>query len=156
MFSNRGDRAKVIRRLLRQRPERRRAVRSMTGRLTFRRLENHEVDDLVEAYRNGSTVYELAHAFGIHRNTVSATLDRRGVPRRNSKLTGDSVGRATDLYASGLSLAAVGGELGVHASTVASALRRGGVQPRPRAGAGQRDSYRKSAPTEGRRSAAVR
>jgi len=47
-----------------------------------RRLPPNEVERLVDDYNAGTLVRDLAAQFGIHRNTVSAILDRMGVQRR--------------------------------------------------------------------------
>ena len=47
-----------------------------------RRLSQDEIRELVDAYRAGSSAEVLAKAFGIHRTTVLADLERSGVERR--------------------------------------------------------------------------
>jgi DNA-binding NarL/FixJ family response regulator len=47
-----------------------------------RRLDEAEELAAVEAYRSGKTVYEVGQQFGIHRTTVSAIMQRRGVRMR--------------------------------------------------------------------------
>lgn len=42
-------------------------------------LSEAQVDDLVARYQAGERVTSLARRFGIHRNTVTAHLRRRGV-----------------------------------------------------------------------------
>jgi DNA-directed RNA polymerase specialized sigma24 family protein len=51
-------------------------------RATVRKLSSDEVDVLVERYRSGATMMELAELFNIHRTTVSAHLRRAGVRTR--------------------------------------------------------------------------
>jgi len=46
-----------------------------------RRLTEAQIAELVEQYRSGLTVYELAEVFGIHRTTVGIILRRHGVAR---------------------------------------------------------------------------
>jgi DNA invertase Pin-like site-specific DNA recombinase len=134
MFSNRSDQGRPLRKLL-HRPDRaRKSVRVRTQRKTARRLEKGEVDAMVEAYRSGSTVYELATQFRVHRTTVGIILEREGVPRRYRLLSGEKLNRAVRLYGAGRSLDQVAEDLGVNHSTVALALRKSGVQLRPRPG----------------------
>jgi hypothetical protein len=44
---------------------------------------------MMEAYRNGKTVYQLAEVFGIARQTVGVILRRRGVPTRGGVPSAD-------------------------------------------------------------------
>jgi hypothetical protein len=53
-------------------------------RLIQRRLRGTDVDQLVTGYRAGRSLPDLADAFGVHRRTVAAHLERRGVQRRES------------------------------------------------------------------------
>ena len=101
-----------------------------------RRLSPSDIDDLVNAYRAGATISQLAAEFGVHRTTVAGHLDRHGV-RRHSEQTawGDELlERASELYATGLSLADVADQFGIDAQTVANRFRRAGVPVRPRRG----------------------
>lgn len=99
-----------------------------------RRLEPAEVDRLVDQYRSGATVRELAAEFSVGRTTVSAHLERRGLPRRYNRLGGDALAEAGCLYGDGWSLAMLGERYGVDPGTVRRALRKSGVQTRPRRG----------------------
>jgi DNA-binding CsgD family transcriptional regulator len=47
-----------------------------------RRLSPAEVDDVARLYQGGATVSDLADRYNIHRNTVTAHLERSGIPRR--------------------------------------------------------------------------
>ena len=60
--------------------------REEKGRLSNppqRRLSPTDLDDLLDAYRAGATINQLAAEFGIHRATVATHLDRQGVPRHS-------------------------------------------------------------------------
>jgi hypothetical protein len=102
------------------------------------RLQEAEAKALVAGYVAGSTVYELADQFGVHRHTVSEILERRGVPRRYHKLSPEQLDLACSLYRAGLSLTKVGGQLGRRAETVRQALMKAGVEIRARNGAATR------------------
>ncbi len=95
-----------------------------------RQLTALEVAALVDRYRSGATVYDLAARFSIHRNTVSQHLHRQGVAMRRQGLSVDQVDHAVHLYQAGQSLARIGARLDVDASTVHSALGARGVRMR--------------------------
>jgi len=64
--------------------------REEKGRLSNppqRRLSPTDIDDLVNAYRAGATINQLAAEFSIHRTTVAEHLDRLGVPRHSEQTT---------------------------------------------------------------------
>jgi len=111
--------------------------REEKGRLSNppqRRLSPTAVADLVEAYRAGATISQLAIEFGVHRTTVAGHLDRHQVPRHRERTAWDSgtLEEAAELYASGRSLADVADRFGIDAQTVANRFRRAGVAVRPR------------------------
>jgi len=96
-----------------------------------------EVASLVTAYRNGSTIQEVAKALKLHPQTVSVHLDRQGISKRKHGLSSQQVTQAARLYNGGASLAKVGARFGVDAETVRRTLRRAGVTVRPRTGFGK-------------------
>ncbi|WP_157227323.1 hypothetical protein [Nocardia asiatica] len=100
-----------------------------------RKLQPNEVAALVERYRHGASMMELAAEYRLHRNTVEAHLRRAGVAKRPMvKMTESLVERATRLYVEeSWTTARIGKEFGVDASTVAKALKRAGVRMRPAA-----------------------
>ena len=57
-----------------------------------KRLRGDEVAALVAAYRAGSTLQEVASAFGVHTQTAGAHLERNGLPRQQRGLTAEQVG----------------------------------------------------------------
>ena len=97
-----------------------------------RRLSADEQVQVVERYKSGDTVYELGRAFIIGRTTISAILERHGIPRRYRLLGPDELKTAIELYQrQGLSLVDVGARIGVNASTVLNAFKTSGVKTRP-------------------------
>ena len=88
------------------------------------------MEALIDSYKAGATVYDLARRFGIHRTTVSQHLRRSGVKMRRQGLAKDQVGTAARLYEQGQSLSKVGICLGVDAGTVRQALITRGVRMR--------------------------
>lgn len=98
------------------------------------RLDEGEVEAVVEKYRAGRTLTQLATEFGVNQRTIATHLERCGVPRRVNlrKMTADDVVEAARRYRTGDSLAIVGAKFGVTASTLRRELLRAGVETRPR------------------------
>jgi transposase-like protein len=92
-----------------------------------RRLSRSVVDELVHFSEEGASIGALARRYGVHRTTIIAQLDRRGVPRRRvaRKMTDLLVAQASKRYAKGLSLAEVASEFGVHTRTLAREVPSG-------------------------------
>ena len=84
-----------------------------------RRLSPTDVDDLVDAYRAGASISQLAAGFGVHRTTVAAHLDRLDVPRHHARTAWDdrALEEAAELYAAGLSLADLADRYQIDAAT---------------------------------------
>lgn len=102
-----------------------------------RRLRVGEVDDLVAGYEAGTQIDDLADKFGIHRATVHAHLNRRGIDRRSSPgLAPDQIVQAAMHYTGGESLLTVARRFSVDAETIRTRLRDAGVEIRPRRGWG--------------------
>jgi len=95
-----------------------------------RRLTKSQQADLVERYRSGDLMTDLAETYGIDRRTVSSILKRHDVPSRPRGLSVEQVQEAVLMYAQGKSLAAIGKDLGVDAGTVHNRLREQGAQMR--------------------------
>jgi len=75
-------------------------------------LSPDEVAELVEAYRRGAGVRELAHQYGVHRHTVDRHLERAGVVKRPVvKMTPNMVARARELQAQGWGTRRIGRRL---------------------------------------------
>ena len=133
-YSNLRDQGERIQNLLGMVPGGSSETGFRTARQVQRRLNIDEVDDLVRRYRAGAKVSELATQFGVHRDTVSETLNRRGVARRHGGLASELLSEVIALYRSGSSLASIGAEMSVDPGTVALALRKAGIPLRPRRG----------------------
>jgi len=113
-------------------PERPREEKGRLSNPPQRRLSPATVDDIVEAYRAGATINQLAAEFGIHRTTVTGHLDRHRVPRHSKQTAWDDdiLKQAAELYATGLSLAAIAHRFGVDPQTVATRFRRAAIPVR--------------------------
>lgn len=59
---------------------------------------------MVEYYQGGASVVRLAEVYGIHRSTVRAHLNRRGVVRRAPGLGAKEAAEAVRFHEQGLSL----------------------------------------------------
>ncbi|MFK4102929.1 hypothetical protein ACI2L1_23145 [Streptomyces sp. NPDC019531] len=97
-----------------------------------RMLSPDEVAELVEAYRRGAEMNELARRYGVHRHTVDRHLERAGVAKRQmTKMTPARVKQAKELYEQGLSTNEIGKKFGISGSAVWKALKRAEVEMRP-------------------------
>lgn len=82
----------------------------------------------MEAYRDGSTLLDLAGRFQINRTTVIGHLKRRDVPRRSQpSMTTADVEEATLLYATGASLADVAEHMGFDRKTIRKRVAEAGA-----------------------------
>ncbi|MDR2975002.1 MAG: helix-turn-helix domain-containing protein [Propionibacteriaceae bacterium] len=83
----------------------------------FRRLSEAQIAEMVEAYRGGQTVYQLAEVFGIARQTVGIILGRQGVVTRRS-LAESQRAEIARLREDGWSYVRLGERFGVDPGTV--------------------------------------
>lgn len=101
------------------------------ARRVAKRLKESQVTELVGAYKDGASTYQLADRFGIKRQTVSDILKRNGVTPRWRRLTEADVDRAEHLYIhQRMSAARIADRLKVDPETVRLRLRNRGVQMR--------------------------
>jgi DNA invertase Pin-like site-specific DNA recombinase len=105
------------------RDDRGQVVRRVGTPRTF--LTPSEVTRLVEDYQGGTGVARLAAAYGIHRSTVSAHLNRRGVARRAPGLGTEEAAEVVRLHGQGLSLRAIARAMGVDRRHVTQAVHNG-------------------------------
>ena len=92
-----------------------------------RRLNESQLVRLVEGYRDGDTVYQLAERFSLDRRTVSVRLKDQGISLRRQPPTTAMIDEMVRLYATGLSATKIGALIGVSADTVLNYLRLRGV-----------------------------
>ncbi len=138
-YSNQGELASHLQELGNMTPEGEGKPHHVK-RQVQRRLRQDEIKDLVARYQAGSTVYELADQFRIHRVTVSKLLERESIPRRYRVLDDAAIEQAVRLYQDAQSLAAIGHKLKVDPGTVRAGLLKAGVRMRDCQGREQRDS----------------
>jgi DNA-directed RNA polymerase specialized sigma24 family protein len=93
------------------------------------RLTPDEVTRLLERYRDGTKISDLATEFQISRTTVMKHVERAGAPRRRNLLR-DHLDEARRLYDEGLSLAKVAQHFGVDPGTVGYTFRKAGIPRR--------------------------
>lgn len=101
-----------------------------------KRLSEAETTELVTAYRQGASVYELGRRFGIHRTTVSEHLHRAGVPTRTVRLVvlnDEDRERALDAARAGMSVRRIATLVGATERVIARTLDEAGVERRIRA-----------------------
>jgi uncharacterized protein (DUF433 family) len=99
-----------------------------------RRLNPVEAVALVQDYRNGTTINDLAERYGIHRTTASGWIQRLAIPAHKRGLDPEDLPEAIEYYQAGWSLAKLGEHYSCNAETVRTALKRADVQLRPRRG----------------------
>ena len=141
-YSNTNEQVSALEALRQQLPNLEAPLRPIRKRQPpsrAKQLDAEYVQELIEGYRSGATVYELGDQFGIERRTVSAILQRHGVPMRRRGLSTEQIEQAVQLYNQGWSLARIGHRMNVAHGTVRQRLRERGVQMRdthaqPRAG----------------------
>jgi hypothetical protein len=78
----------------------------------------------VAGYEDGLTLKELSSAFGADRRNLANRLERRGVPRRGRRLTGDEIQEAIRLFGEGWSLARIATRFGVYPESIRYRLRQ--------------------------------
>jgi DNA-binding CsgD family transcriptional regulator len=124
-YSNFGDQAKRIRRLL-DLPQRQVEAESLPCRqVRYRQhLDDDAVNELVALYLGGATVYEIADCFSIHRDRVSKLLEEAGIDRRYHERVDVDLERADRLHRQGLNLTEVAKRLGIGRNTLVVARRR--------------------------------
>jgi lambda repressor-like predicted transcriptional regulator len=103
-----------------------------------RRLTASEAVAVAQEYRAGADMRELAKKFGVHRTTISGSLTKLAIPRREVGLSPDDVPEAATLYRTGWSLAKLSAKYGCTDNTVRARLLEFGVVMRPRRGGRKR------------------
>lgn len=88
----------------------------------IKKLRSDQQIDLVAAYCDGATIYELGDRFGIDRKTVSRILHRHKVPIRRQGLSPSQVAEASRLREAGWTLKRIADRFDASARTVARRL----------------------------------
>lgn len=96
-----------------------------------RRLGTDERLAMIQLYVDGATTVGLARQFGVHKDTVRASVDAAGVRRRPKRhLTQADAAQACLLYEAGASMRSIGRRYGVSPDRIKRHLTRAGVRPR--------------------------
>jgi transposase len=101
----------------------------------MRHLTDKEVEELVEAYRQGDSVYKLGRKYGIHRITVAEHLRRHGIVTRvggRIEFTPGQKHESAALYTAGWSIGRVATRMGVSYGVMRRVLEEAGVEFRKR------------------------
>lgn len=91
----------------------------------IKRLSEAETKALVDAYKQGASVYELGRRFGIHRTSVSEHLHRAAVPTRAVRLvvlSDEDRGRALEAARAGMSVRRIATLVGATERVIARTL----------------------------------
>ncbi|WP_285645149.1 helix-turn-helix domain-containing protein [Lentzea sp. NBRC 102530] len=110
---------------------------------TARQLRPAEIDKLVEAYREGWNVQQLARRYNIHRSTVGLYLKAHGIDTKARALRPEQIAEATELYQAGATLEHLAKQYGLSDSTIQRYFREFGVKMRER---GRRPHERSTSP----------
>ena len=92
-----------------------------------RRLDVTAQAAVVAEFQTDATIRALAAKHQIHRTTVTAILERAGVPARQRGMRPEQITEAMELYGEGWSLAKLGKHYGVTDMTVRARLIEVGV-----------------------------
>ncbi|WP_042174146.1 helix-turn-helix domain-containing protein [Streptomyces sp. NBRC 110035] len=112
-------------------PVRQQPTRRQPARATHLGDEQiQQIQQIIEGYAGGATVYQLGERFGISRQRVGKILKRHGVEMRMRGLSVEQIDEAVRLYQAGQSLARIGERLGVDAGTVRARVVERGIRMR--------------------------
>ncbi|WP_140162859.1 helix-turn-helix domain-containing protein [Agreia sp. VKM Ac-1783] len=81
------------------------------------------IDQLVNEYKAGGSVYELQNRHGVHRSTVAKHLKHRGIALGVQPLSKSEIARAQELYEQRLSLNAIGRAMGRDPKTIKAVVK---------------------------------
>ena len=107
-----------------------RSERPREPRKIARRLSRTTVEQLINAYRDGTSTAQLATRFGISKTAILTLLNNRDVPRRFQSMLADDIDNVERLYLAGHSLASCSRLTGFAASTIRDALHERGTPMR--------------------------
>jgi DNA-directed RNA polymerase specialized sigma24 family protein len=128
-YSNLADQEKRVREVLEIVPDGTPKVNVRTPKQHQHRLKPAEIRDLINNYKAGIGVLDLAELYKLNRGTVTEILNREHVERRVRGL-GDRVEEAKKLYEEGLSCAKIAKRMQVNAETVRNSLKKAGLKLR--------------------------
>ena len=98
-----------------------------------KRLLNAEIDDIIEAYKNGVSTNALAKKYGCNRTTISGHLKKNGIKVTTDKIgSEEGVAEIISLYKGGLNTAEIAEQFKVSYTTILKHLHASGIQMRTR------------------------
>ena len=98
-----------------------------------KQLSDTELDQVVEDYANGLTVYQLAAKFECHRSTISSHMKKRGIQVTNAVIfCEEELFDIIRQYEEGATTAAIARQYKVGYSTILKHLHNNGVKTRSR------------------------
>lgn len=106
------------------------ATEDQGARPSSSKLTDAEEQQIVSAYTDGATVYEVGAQLHCDRRTVGQVLKRNGVTIRYQTPSDEVVDEMVRLYSTGLSLASIGRRAGYDPKTVLNHLRQRRVTTR--------------------------
>lgn len=105
-------------------------MKAVRERQIQRRLTAEQVDQLLDEYRAGASMKDLANQWRLHRTTVAAHLRRAGVAPRRRGVPAARLLEAVRLYGQGWSCKRLAERYGCDDETVRQALKRADVSLR--------------------------
>ncbi len=100
----------------------------------YRQLTVEEKASIVQLYKEGTPVNEIAKSHRVTRETVHRLSRAAGLKPRQRGLSPEQGLEAARRYRAGDSLATIGGHFNVHATTIRTCLLAQGMSLRPRPG----------------------
>ena len=98
-----------------------------------KRLTDEEITDIITAYQNGKTTYELADEYGCNRNAISSNLKKHGITVYKDKATAKlDIEQVSLLYTDKNTVAQIAKRFHVSSSTILRCLRNQKIQLRSR------------------------
>jgi DNA invertase Pin-like site-specific DNA recombinase len=98
----------------------------------MKKLEQFEIDQIIELYRKGATPLELAKQFGIRNNSITRLLRNKGITRTQlPRVSDQDIQIIIKDYISGTSSEIIADKLGINGRTVCRILKRNNVKVRP-------------------------
>lgn len=93
-------------------------------------LKPEEVEQIINEYKSGLSIRELAVKYSCNRDTISKKLKSSNIPIRKTSPNKSQIDKMVELYQSGLSLKAIEKKIGFSDMTVRKHVMQRGVKMR--------------------------